>query len=121
MKKEFILKIKKKLKEEKRHLEKLLSAFAKRNPRLPQDWQTKFPDFTQSLEESCDELEEYLNLLPVERRLEIKLLDIERAFEKIKRKNYGFCEICGGKISQRRLKTLPHTKFCLDCAKKILK
>jgi len=120
MKKDFISKIEKKLKKEEKHLKKLLSSFARQNPKLSQDWQTKFPDFTQSLEESSEEVEEYLNLLPVEKRLEIKLLDVKRALEKIKRKKYGFCEICGKKISQERLRALPHTKFCLKCAKKIL-
>jgi DnaK suppressor protein len=120
MKKDFISNIEKKLKEEEKHLITLLSSFARKNPKLSQDWQTKFPDFTQSLEESCDEVEEYLNLLPIEKKLEIKLLDVRRALEKIKRKKYGFCEICGKRISQKRLKVLPHTKFCSNCAKKIL-
>lgn len=118
--KEFIKKQKKELEEKKKKLEKTLSSFAKKKSTNGfYNWQTKFPDFGEWVdkkEESADEIEEYANLLPVEYRLELKVLDIKRALEKINRgEGYGICEKCGKKITQRRLKIIPETKFCSKC------
>lgn len=112
--------LKKKLEKEKETLERLLSSFASRSKRVPEDWKTNFPQFTEKLEESCEEVEEYLNLLPVEHRLELKLLDIERALKKIKKgRTYGICERCGQKIERERLLLVPEAKYCRGCIKNI--
>ncbi len=119
MKNNIIQKQKEKLLIEKKNLEKILVSFAKKNKKLRDDWSTKFPYFgeeTSGKEKSEDEVEEYHNLLSVEHRLELKLLDVKRALEKIeKNKGYGVCEKCGRKINKRRLEVIPEAKFCSRC------
>jgi len=116
MKKKFQEELKRKLEKEKTKLEKTLSSFSSKSKTLPEDWKTRFPQFTEKLEESCEEVEEYLSLLPVEYRLELKFLDVKRALEKIKKgKNYGLCERCGRPIERKRLVILPEAKHCKKC------
>jgi len=122
MEQKLLQQLKEKLEREKEEIERLLSSFAERDKDLPENWRTKFPQFgkhTSEQDENSDEVEEYTNLLPVEYRLELKLLDIERALSKIKKgKNYGICERCGKKIEEERLKIIPEAKFCSECSKK---
>jgi len=117
MEKDFLVKLKDKLKEEEEELEQVLSSFAQRDRKLPGDWDTKFPQFNGKLEESADEVEEFTNLLPIEAKLELLLLDIERALKKMETGAYGICEKCGRKINKKRLRVLPEAKFCSKCAR----
>jgi len=84
---------------------------------LPNDWDTRFPQFNGKLEESADEVEEFTNLLPIEARLELLLFDVKRALRKMEKGSYGICEKCGKKINKKRIKALPEAKFCSRCAK----
>lgn len=122
MEKKNRIKLKEKLMKEKKELEKVLSSFAKKSKRLKGNWETIHPLFGQKPaieEEDADEVEEYTNLLPVEYRIELKLLDIKRALEKIEKgKSYGACEKCGKRINIKRLEILPGTKHCSKCAVK---
>lgn len=120
MEKKLLLALKKKLLEKEKELEIILSSFAKKGKKLPSDWITRFPQFNGTLEESADEVEEFTNLLPIEARLELSLLDVRRALKKIEVGAYGICEKCGKKISKKRLKILPETKFCSKCARLVL-
>lgn len=118
MEDEFLKLQKEKLLSEKKEIEKILSDFAKKDKEIKGNWQSNFPQFdanTSEQDENADEVEEYTNLLPVEHRLELKLLDIERALKKIERGTYGICEKCGKKINKKRLKFLPEAKFCSSC------
>lgn len=119
MEKILILELKEKLKKEEEELEKILSSFAERDKEFPENWETKFPQFgthTSEQDENADEVEEYVNLLPIEYRSELQLLDVKRAIAKIEKgKSYGVCEKCGKEIREQRLKAIPETKFCSRC------
>ena len=117
MKKEFELKLKKKLEKEKTEIERQLKGFAKKDIKLPQDWDTKFPKFDgeTGLEAKAEEVEEYERLLPVEYALELKLKEVEKALEKITKGKYGICEKCGEEIEEKKLKANPATRFCSKC------
>ncbi len=121
MNKLILQELKQKLEEEKAELEKLLSSFSEKREDNLNDWETRFPQFglhTSEQDENADEVEEYTNLLPLENRLELQLLDIKRALEKIEKgKNYGLCEKCGKEIREERLKIIPETKFCSKCSR----
>jgi len=108
------------LKQEKEALEQELQGFAKEDKQLKGDWDTKYPCFDEktrgsSLEEAANEVEEYANLLPIERALETKLKNINLALGKIKKNKYGICEICKKNIPVERLKVSPEAKSCLKC------
>lgn len=62
------------------------------------------------------EQENTLNLLKNEEQL---LEEIDAALERISKGTFGKCEECGESVSPKaRLKELPYTRYCLDCAKK---
>jgi len=112
--------LKETLEKEKEALERELSSFAKKDPNVTDDWNTKYPYFnggagSQKLEEAADEMEEYMNLLPIEANFEAKIRAISLALEKIKNGTYGICEKCKKEILLERLKAYPAAKTCLEC------
>lgn len=116
MDKKFLQELTRKLKEERDSLKKQLQRFAKKDPCLKDDWDTRFPKIVGSnLEEAVEEVEEYGNLLTVEHTLELKLQNVNLALEKIKKGKYGICEKCKKEINRERLKVCPEAKTCLKC------
>ena len=121
---EFLEKQREKLKTLKKEIEEQLLSFAKKDKKIKENWKSNFPEFDGSetggsrLEVAQDEVEEYLNRLPLEYLLELKLRDINLALKKIKRGGYGICEKCKKKIPKSRLKIQPEARFCLKCLKK---
>ncbi len=120
MRKETLRKIKEKLEKQKKEIKKELQRFAKENKNIKGDWNTNFPKIdggagSQILEDAADQVEEYVNLLPIEHNLETRLKEIERALDKIKKGKYGKCEKCKKNISEKKLLVFPETKFCQKC------
>lgn len=121
MKKAFIEKQKQRLEQEKIALEKELESFAKKDPEMEGNWNSKFPEFNSSetggsrLEIAQDEVEEYLKRLPLEQAMEIKLQNIEKALKKISQNKYGKCEKCNKNIDQKRLEVHPSARYCTKC------
>jgi len=118
-----IKELEEKLKEQKKLLETELSKFAEKDEKLQGDWDTKYPKNnigigSQAIEDAADEVEAYVNLLPVEHNMELRLRDINLALEKIKKGQYGKCEKCGKDIDQERLMVYPEARFCVKCDKK---
>jgi RNA polymerase-binding transcription factor DksA len=62
------------------------------------------------------EQENTLNLLANEERM---LQEIGAALERIDNDKFGKCEECGAEIAKPRLKELPYTRFCVECARKM--
>ena len=63
------------------------------------------------------ERENTLNLLANE---EVLLAEIQAALRRIDQGSYGRCEECHGDILPKaRLKELPYTRYCVDCARKL--
>lgn len=63
------------------------------------------------------EQENTLNLLAREEHL---LAEINAALERLAKRTFGRCEECQGPILPKaRLKELPYTRYCVDCAKKL--
>ena len=114
--------LKERLEKDKKAFEKNLQSFAKKDEKLPGDWDTRFPHWDgdggdASLERAADEVEEYSTLLPIEHSLEIRLQDINLALEKIKKGKYGKCENCKKAINEKRLKIYPEARLCMECQK----
>jgi len=94
MNKKLLSELKEKLEEQKISIEAELGKFAKKDENLRGDWDTKFPKTDggtggQALEDAADQVEEYVNLLPVEHNMELRLQSINSALEKIKKGTYG--------------------------------
>lgn len=134
MDKNLIQKFKEKLEKEKIAVEEELKKFAKKDEKLPGDWDTVFPQHNNAesgsgaLEKAADEVAEYSTLLPLEYNLEMRLKNIDLALEKIrtslsartlkaspiqKKGEYGICEKCGKEIPRERLEAIPEARFCL--------
>ncbi len=113
--------LKKILEKEKAIAEDQLKKIAKKDEKLPGDWDTIFPKYDggesggAALEKAADEVEAYSTLLPIEHSLELRLKNIDSALEKIKKGKYGRCEECQKEIPAARLKVSPEAHFCLDC------
>jgi len=115
--------LKNKLDQEKKEIERELKTFADKDPKLKSDWDTRFPAGSGGaggsvLEDAADQVEEYITRLPVEYTLELRLRDIELAFEKMEKGTYGICENCRGEISEDRLRIHPAARICLNCKQK---
>ncbi|TSC56873.1 MAG: transcriptional regulator TraR/DksA family [Parcubacteria group bacterium Greene0714_21] len=116
MDKETIDRLQKTLQIKKEALEKELSRFATKDPKLKGDWDTKYPRIPEgNLEEAASEVEEYSTSLPIEHSLELQLKGVNSALEQIQKGTYGICEACGKEISQERLFAFPEAKTCEAC------
>jgi RNA polymerase-binding transcription factor DksA len=63
------------------------------------------------------EQENTLSLLANEEQM---LVEIAAALDRIDKGTYGRCEECQGEILPKaRLKELPYTRYCVDCARKL--
>jgi RNA polymerase-binding transcription factor DksA len=47
------------------------------------------------------------------------LADIADALDRVDKGTFGKCEECGAAIPKGRLQTLPHTRHCVDCARRL--
>lgn len=59
------------------------------------------------------------NLINISKLEKIKLNQINRALFKLDLGDYEFCDSCGDDIAPERLKALPHTLLCIDCAEEL--
>lgn len=121
MDKKILTEIKKKLEQEQALLKEDLLRFTDKDKKLPDDYDTRFPDLggrSSTPDESAEEVETYENLLAIEYALESRLKEVNEALEKISNNNYGHCDICKKNIEIGRLKANPAAKACLSCTKK---
>jgi len=49
----------------------------------------------------------------------VTLTQIEAALDRIKAGTFGRCEECGVEIPKTRLRALPYTRVCVECARKL--
>lgn len=107
------------LEAEKRRLEKELAAFAGRDPKMRGDWDTAFPSAAPAgaasshaaQDEQADLREEFETELAQEHSLESRLLEVERALERMRENAYGLCRACGGPIPEERLRANPAAEY----------
>lgn len=112
---------KKLLEEEHERLVAELKFIAVVDPKLKTNWQATYPQFEAgehgshaSLEEEADELEEYEVRLEAEHSLESRLLQVNKALERLTNNAYGKCLKCSKDIALERLKVNPAADFCLN-------
>ncbi len=48
-----------------------------------------------------------------------ELLQINHALQRIDQGKYGECNECGSKIKKKRLKIMPYTTLCIECAQQL--
>lgn len=113
---------KKNLSHEKERLEHELESFAVRDPRMRDDWDSKFPAGAplpapmshSSEDEQADLREEYETELAQEQSLELRLREVTRALERIAGGSFGVCRGCGKPISEDRLRANPAAEYDME-------
>ena len=70
----------------------------------------------QDFAEQAVELENGETLVALDHELEQELKKIDHALARIEAGNYLACESCGEPIGEERLKALPTSALCIDCA-----
>lgn len=111
----FIRQRKTNLKKAKLRIEKELEEFTKKKGK---NLQTIFPDIGTKEDESAQEVEMYESYLTIEKSLEKRLEEINKALDRIKNNSYGKCGKCGKDISEARLKAYSEAAVCLKCPKR---
>lgn len=105
------------LEAEQARIREELTAIAKENPRGAGDFDPSYPEFGNDVDsdEGADEVEEFANILPLEKRLEERLALIDKALKKTEQGTYGTCERCANPVEQSRLEAIPEATKCLKC------
>lgn len=107
------------LEKEAEKLKQELAKFATKDPKVPGDWDTKFPQFEDrpsEIEENAAEIEQYEKLLDVEHNLELRLKEIAGALGRMANGMYGICAVCKKEIPLARLEANPTAATCIDHA-----
>lgn len=113
--------LKKSLEEEREKLAAELKSIATADSKIKGNWSAKYPQFETgeygshaSLDEEADEFEEYEVRLEAEHSLESRLLQTNKALERLVGGVYGKCLKCNKEISVERLQANPAAEFCLN-------
>lgn len=114
-------KFKQHLEKKKEQLEEDLSIVGQINPDNPEDWEAVAEDLNvlpSDLNELADAIEEFEENTAIVKQLEIQLGDVEAALEKIEsdEEEYGFCEVGGDEIDEKRLEIYPAARTCVEHA-----
>ena len=115
---EKLRKIKHKLIAQKEYITAQLKRFARKNKKIKDDYETKFPHLGDHQDENAIEVSDYENNLSVEHNLEEELENIGDALKKTSEGTYGVCSNCGKPINPKRLEALPEATLCIECGEK---
>lgn len=100
---------------EKDRLEKDLLSIAERKDDVPNDFDSRYPNYGSDLDSNAAEVDTYSSRLSIEKSLEKILHSTVKALEKIENGTYGICEQCGKEIQAERLKAFPAASYCMKC------
>lgn len=66
----------------------------------------------ETYEEEADEAEEMSQNAGITATLKVRLVDVQKALEKLERGEYGKCEECGMDIEPEVLNAAPESRYC---------
>lgn len=118
MKKELQKKLKKKLLQVKNEIKENLESFANKGE-IKGDYKARFPEYGRGRDEEAQERSTFEARLPVEHEMEVDLIRVNKALQKIKEGRYGVCEDCGEEIEEQRLMVYPEAELCIECVRKV--
>lgn len=114
---ELMKKNKKRLLQEKQHLENLLSRVAKRDAKHG-EFHAEYPEFGDKEDENAAEVAAYGTNIAEEYDLEKTLHKVEAALKRIKEKTYGICANGGEELPVSRLEAVPEAENCVKHERK---
>lgn len=97
-------------------LERRRAELIERRERIARHTRHRDEPLSQDFAEQAVELENGETLVALDREVNAELRGIEKALRRIEDGTYGECAECGEPISEQRLKALPYTSLCIDCA-----
>jgi len=112
--KQFLEEQKKILEERKKKLLGQLKAFANQDPKQKENFTSGFPKFGDDEDDNAAEVAAFESNLYLEETLETSIEMVNKALKKIDDGSYGFCEKCGAKIDDGRLKAMPTATRCAN-------
>jgi DnaK suppressor protein len=100
-----------KLLDERAILQEELEGLGEQNPEIPTDW-ISTPDSSTAVDTADDielaqSFETFEERNAIQNKLENRLIDVERALQKIAIGTYGICEVSGELIEVQRLEANP--------------
>lgn len=113
MNQDILNELKQVLEKEKNNITEELSSIAHPDKNVKGDWDTNYQNIGSDWDANSQEVTEYATRLPLEHELEVKLLEVNLALEKINKGTYGLCEKCGEAIDIERLKAEPAARNCV--------
>lgn len=119
MDKKILEQLKAKLEEKKQSLISQLGNIGQRAEGAEINFDSTFPQYGDSLEDSASEVADYTKNLSLERDLEKELKDVEKALKQMAEGGYGICGYCGQEIELERLMVRPESGSCVECKKTI--
>jgi len=115
MNQELLKQAKQVLEQEKVRLENELLSIADKKDSVPDDFDSRYPNWGDDLDSNAAEVDNYSSRLGIEKNLESLLQATSKALQKIEDNTYGKCEQCGGEIQEARLQAYPAATFCMKC------
>lgn len=106
---------KKKLESEKEKLESEMGKIGRRNPGVPNDWES-VPSETGMESDLADQADIVMSResnTAILADLEARYDTILSALERIKKGKYGKCDVCGEEIIEKRLEADPSATTCV--------
>jgi DnaK suppressor protein len=103
------------LEEEKARLEKEMTSVGRKNPSVPNDWETTSSETgaEADLVDQADNVVTFETNRAILADLEARYDDVLAALARIKAKSYGACEACGAHIEAARLEADPAATTCV--------
>lgn len=117
MEQKILAELKEQLETRQKQIIKDLSGIGHRAEGAEVNFDTNFPEYGDSLEDSASEVADYATNLSVEKKLESELRDVEAALHRVEHGTYGVCHFCGQLIEVERLKARPESSSCVACKK----
>lgn len=115
MKKEKIKYFEERLNKELKETENDLLSVGRKNPDNPLDWEPvpeKMDISSADENEVADSIESYEENAAILKQLEKRYNDIKEAILRIKKGEYGKCEVCKKDIEEERLEANPEARTC---------
>ena len=69
------------------------------------------------MDKASREFDQYMELM-IKRRERFLIKELQEALMRIDQGVFGVCEVCEGRISERRLLALPTSRLCMVCLEK---
>ena len=119
MNKQTLDELKAQLEQKKQTTIEQLQSIGSRTEGSEENFEAKFPDYGDSMEDNATEVADYTKNLSLERDLEKELNDIEKSLQAMEDGSYGICSHCGKEIEMERLKIRPESSSCVECKKRL--